>query len=161
MTKSLSIPFYYTLFFLYIEPISALAGAYYAYFQPDQYLHDTYHLDLSAITSQPRSTYIVLTQLANLYLLFAINEALVLRSSLKSHNLDIFKTVLVGLLIADFGHLWSLAGNGYGDEVYWTFWEWNAMMWGNIGFVYLGALTRIAFLAGMGLGSSKKGRKVA
>ena len=28
---------------------------------------------------------------------------------------------------------------------------WNAIDWGNLGFVYLGATTRIAFLSGLGL----------
>ena len=80
----------------------------------------------------PLATSIVLNQLANLYLLFAINEGLVLRSST---NIKTWKTLLVGLLIADVGHLWSV--RALGTEVYWYLPSWNAMTAGNVGFVYV------------------------
>ena len=59
---------------------------------------------------------------------------LVLRST---SDLRVWKTVLVGLLIADFGHLYSVHSLGY--AIYYRAWSWNAMHWGNIGFVYVGA----------------------
>jgi len=143
------LPAAYTTFFLFIEPISALVGAFYAHFKPLAYLQMT-HLSSSPTSSStiPLSTNIVLTQLANLYLLFALNEALVLRST---SDLRVWRTVLFGLLLADFGHLYSVSG--LGKEVYWSFWRWNAMDWGNIGFVYAGATMRMLFLAGVGLGT--------
>jgi hypothetical protein len=138
-------PTFYRLFFLTIEPISALVGAYFAHFQPQTYLQLTHAL--SALqTNIPLGTQVVLTQLANLYFLFAINEALVLRSS---SDLRVWRTLLFGLLVADFGHLYSVLGLGTG--VYWKVYEWSAMDWGNVGFVYAGALTRIAFLCGLGI----------
>jgi len=141
------LPIVYTTFFLFIEPFSALIGAYYANFRPLEYLQLTHEASAPSYTSTiPLSTSIVLCQLANLYLLFAINEALVLRST---SDLRVWKTVLFGLLLADFGHLYSV--KGLGSQIYWAFWTWNKMDWGNLGFVYAGATMRILFLAGAGL----------
>ncbi|KAH8658821.1 hypothetical protein BGZ60DRAFT_339933, partial [Tricladium varicosporioides] len=139
------LPRLYSLFFLVIEPLSALVGAYYAHFQPSTYLTLT-NPSSPASKNLPLSTNIVLTQLANLYLLFALNEALVLRST---SDLTVWRTVLVGLLIADFGHLYSVKSLGLG--IYWKLWEWNSMAWGNVGFVYAGACMRMCFLSGVGL----------
>jgi hypothetical protein len=143
-----TIPLPYRLFFLTIEPLSALLGAYFAHFKPHLYLRLT-HLPSSPISPAfiPTSTLISLSQLANLYLLFALNEALVLRAA--SSNLSVWRTLLFGLLIADLGHLYSVAPLGGG--VYWRAWEWNVMAWGNVGFVYAGAATRVCFLLGVGM----------
>ena len=140
----------YRYFFLYIEPISAFYGAYYAYFQPQTYL------DLTHAASSPKhgistSVQIVLAQLANLYFLFAINEALVLRTT---SDLRVWRTVLFCLLIADLGHLCSVQAAGW--HIYWNVSSWNAIDWGNVAFVYIGASMRLAFLLGFGVGPSKE-----
>lgn len=152
-------PTIYKLFFLYIEPISALVGAYYAHFQQAQYLHMTSSPTASApqfyvfdTLAKVPTVVMTLSQLANLYLLFAINEALVLRST---RDLNVWRALLIGLLIADVGHLWSVMPL-FSKGVYWRFWEWNAMYWGNIGFVYVGASMRVAFLAGLGIDSGTR-----
>ncbi|KAJ7598470.1 hypothetical protein C8J56DRAFT_914143 [Mycena floridula] len=149
--------FPYRLFFLYIEPVSALAGAFYAAFLPEAYLRD---LSLPS-TIAPESlmpvlstqTTMALLQLANLYLLFALNEHLVLSST---NNLKTWRRLLFCLLVADFGHLYTMAP--LGAEVFWRVQDWNAMVWGSVGFVYMGATMRIAFLAGSGLGNDEKKR---
>ncbi len=144
-----SLPLLYRLFFLFAEPVSALVGAYFAHLRQHDYLTLT---DSSTAPSEiPRGTAIALSQLANLYLLFAINEALVLRST---SDLHVWRTVLFGLLVADFGHLYSVSP--LGAEIYWSVAKWNAIDWGNIAFVYLGASMRIAFLAGVGLGTKPR-----
>ncbi|KAI0199618.1 hypothetical protein F4808DRAFT_432279 [Astrocystis sublimbata] len=144
-----TLPLAYRVFFLVIEPISALVGAYYAHFRQDDYLRLTD--DSSAPSSAiPLGTSIVLSQLANLYLLFALNEALVLRCTA---DLTVWKALLLVLLIADFGHLLSVSARG--ASVYWDFTRWNAIDWGNVPFVYLGASMRIAFLSGIGIGGGK------
>jgi hypothetical protein len=156
MPPAFKLPAFYSAFFLFIEPISALVGAFYAHFKPLVYLQLTHTASAPAyISTIPLSTSIVLDQLANLYLLFAINEALVLRST---SDLRVWKTVLFGLLLADFGHLYTV--RGLGTERYWNALKWNAIDWGNVGFVYTGAITRICFLLGVGLGT-KKGREAA
>ncbi|KAF8863782.1 hypothetical protein BDZ45DRAFT_670022 [Acephala macrosclerotiorum] len=154
---SFKLPAYYTAFFLIIEPVSALVGAFYAHFRPLDYLQLT-HASSSAYadaSSIPTSTLIVLSQLANLYLLFAINEALVLRST---SDLTVWRTVLFGLLVADFGHLYTV--RQLGVEIYWNALQWNKMDWGNVGFVYMGAMMRMLFLAGVGLNTAS-GREAA
>lgn len=150
-TTALDIPPYYRHFFLIIEPISAIVGAYFAHFQPQKYLELTHAASAPALHI-PTGTSIVLSQLANLYLLFAINEALVLRST---SDLRVWRTLLFGLLIADFGHLFSVAK--LGTDVYWKVQLWSAIDWGNVAFVYVGAMTRIAFLCGIGLGNETRG----
>ena len=153
-----AIPLFYRYFFLYIEPASTILGAYYAFFQQQIYLNLTHSLS-APLTGIPMSTSIVLYQLSNLYLCFAINEALVLRVS---SDLRVWQALLIGLLIADIGHLYSV--NSLGLQIYWNFMKWNAIDWGNIGFVYLGASTRIAFLLGFGFpvrSSPTRRRRVA
>ena len=142
-------PFPYRIFFLYIEPISALAGAYYAAIHPSRYLLDLVSPIQSDFTSvvPDTSTRMGLSQLANLYLLFALNEHLVLSST---SSLKTWNRLLFCLLVADFGHLATMIPAG--PEIFWNVWKWNAMAWGSVGFVYLGATLRLCFLAGVGLG---------
>lgn len=144
------IPFIYRAFFLYIEPFSTIVGAYFAWFQPKYYLTLT-HQSSAPLFSTPTGTEVALRQLGNLYFAFTLNEALVLRAT---SDIRVWKTLLFGLLLADFGHCLSCLplGTGY----YYEFWEWNAIAWGNIGFVYCGATLRTCFLLGLGLGAGKK-----
>lgn len=159
MAQETYIPRLYAIFFLYVEPFSALVGAYYAYFVPAVYLSltsfPTQTLTPTTTTNSSKpldlATTTALAQLANLYLFFALNEALVLRSTT---NLTVWRTLLFGLLVADVGHLWSVSG--FGSGVYTNPWQWNEMMWGNVGFVYMGAAMRICFLSGVGLATKKK-----
>lgn len=150
-------PVWYQAFFLYLEPVSTVVGAYYAHLQPNTYLALTHAASAPPITGgllPPLGTKIVLSQLANLYFAFALNEALVLRSS---YDIRVWKTLLLGLLIADFGHLYSVAPLGL--SIYWEPQRWNAIDWGNLGFVYVGALTRISFLLGIGIKSHGRKQK--
>lgn len=150
---SFRLPLIYTTFFLTIEPLSTLLGAYFAYFQPSSYLSLTTPLTpLSAVI--PPSTAIVLQQLANLYLLLSITEALLLRTTA---DLAVWRVFLFALLVADVGHVWSVR-EAVGWEGYWKVWGWNAMDWGNLGFVYVAAALRVAFLAGVGLPTKVKGK---
>ncbi|EME88154.1 uncharacterized protein MYCFIDRAFT_26449 [Pseudocercospora fijiensis CIRAD86] len=142
------IPWPYRLFFLYIEPISTLVGAYFAHFQQAYYMHHTYSTDTHLLAVSTRES-IVLSQLANLYLAFTLNEALVLRAT---NNRRVWNTLLLVLLLADFGHLYSVKAAGL--HLYTAVTQWNAMYWGNLGFVYIGALHRTCFLLGIGLPAS-------
>lgn len=147
-------PLLYRLFFLYLEPISAILGAYFAHIQPSTYLQLTHAASVPGEDSiLPLSTIVVLSQLANLYFLFALNEGLVLRAT---GDIRVWRVLLFGLLVADFGHLYSLYPLGI--DKYWRFWTWNAMDWGNIAFVYAGAVMRISFLLGLGLPERRKGK---
>jgi hypothetical protein len=135
--------------------VATAAGAYYAFFGQREYMDMTMASDLNVLSAQDGSSIgvstresIVLNQLANMYLAFALNEGLVLRSTRDVH---VWRVFLFVLLLADFGHLYSVVDAG-SAELYWQFWRWNAMYWGNLGFVYVGASFRTAFLLGLGLG---------
>lgn len=143
-----SLPLAYRLFFLVIEPIATLVGAYYAFYRPEEYLQLT-HAE-TALPVTPLGTKVALSQLANLYLAFALNEAIVLRST---SDLRVWKALLFGLLVADFGHLYTV--RALGIRVYYNVWSWNAIDWGNVAFVYCGAAMRISFLTGVGMGNAK------
>ena len=149
---SFAVPFIYRAFFLCVEPLSVLAGAYLAHARQADYLRLSHAA--SAPSPVPMGTSIVLSQLANMYLFFALVEALVLRAT---SDIRVWKTLLFCLLIGDFGHLYSV--HQLGLPIYWSAFDWNAIDWGNIPFVYLGATLRVAFLANVGLGAPKHGAK--
>ena len=138
------IPAFYRLIFLWLEPISILAGAIYAHFLTSTYL-DLTHKPTAPGASVPVSTQIVMTQLANLYLGLAILEASVLRAT---SDVKVWRTFITGLLIADFGHLYSVAP--LGSSIYFAYGRWNSIDWGNIPFVYFLAIVRSLFLLGVG-----------
>jgi len=145
-------PLLYRLFFLYLEPISTILGAYLAHVQPSTYLQLTHAASAHGEDATlPLSTKVVLSQLANLYFLFALNEGLVLRAT---RDIRVWRVLLFGLLVADFGHLYSVYPLGI--DKYWRFWMWNIMDWGSIAFVYAGAAMRISFLLGLGLPERRK-----
>ena len=145
-------PLPYRLFFLYLEPISAILGAYFAHVQPSTYLQLTHAASAPGEDATlALSTKVVLSQLANLYFLFAVNEGLVLRAT---RDIRVWRVLLFGLLVADVGHLYSVYPLGI--DKYWRFWVWNIMDWGNIAFVYAGAAMRISFLLGLGLPERRK-----
>ncbi|KAF2875631.1 hypothetical protein BDV95DRAFT_484191 [Massariosphaeria phaeospora] len=144
------IPRLYRAVFLYIEPLSTLVGALFAHFQQHRYLQLTHAASApAAAAAVPVSTSIVLTQLANLYLLLCINEALVLRATA---DVNVWTVFLAGLLLADFGHLYSV--RLVGGAVYWRFWDWNPIDWGNVGFVYFLAGVRLMLFARVGFGAA-------
>lgn len=138
------IPAFYRIMYLWIEPASILSGAIYAHFLTATYLEQT-HPASAPGPSVPVATQVVMTQLANLYLGLTILEALVLRAT---SDVKVWRAFITCLLIADFGHLFSVAP--VGSWVYWQYWRWNAIDWGNVPFVYYLAITRSLFLLGVG-----------
>jgi hypothetical protein len=140
----------YRLIFLYVEPVSIFTGAVYAHLLQATYL-DLTHAASAPGPLVPISTRIVLSQLANLYLGLGLLEAFVLRAT---SDLKVWRVFLAILLLADVGHLYSVAP--VGAAIYWEYWRWNAIDWGNLGFVYFLAVTRTLFLLGVGSQSSVK-----
>ena len=124
-----------------------------AFWQQKEYMRLTHPTDPGNLLGVTTTESIVLNQLANLYFVFALNEALVLRAT---NDRNVWRMFLLGLLIADFGHLWSV--HPIGKEVYIKFWNWNMMYWGNLGFVYIGAAMRTAFLLGIGLSDGESAK---
>lgn len=144
------IPLPYRVFFLWVEPAATLVGAFYAWFRPETYLQLTNSASAPGLLGLPTATQIVLRQLGNLYLAFTLNEAIVLRSTV---DLRVWRSLLLVLLIADVGHVYTCRPLGTG--IYLDIINWNAIDWGNLGFVYCGATFRICFLAGVGLASKQ------
>ncbi|KAK3903182.1 NADP-dependent alcohol dehydrogenase [Staphylotrichum tortipilum] len=128
-----TLPLLYRLFFLLIEPLATLVGAYFALFDQETYLNLSH--GSSAPTTIPLGTSIVMSQLGNMYFALALSEALVLRST---SDLRVWKAVIISLLVADVGHLYTV--RVLGPQIFWSVSEWNAIDWGNIGY-YLTALT--------------------
>ncbi|PTB66282.1 hypothetical protein BBK36DRAFT_19970 [Trichoderma citrinoviride] len=122
----LRLPLAYRLFFLFLEPISALAGAYYAHFRQQRYLQ-LLHGATAPARLVPVGTSVAMSQLANMYLSFAINEALVLRAT---RDLRVWRAVLLVLLIADLGHLYSI--KELGPAIYYNVTGWNIGDLGNV-----------------------------
>lgn len=142
--KAYPLPLIYRLVFLFVEPAVALVRAYYIHSRPGEFLAMT-HAG-SAVGPVPTATVVALSQFGNLYLLFAVNLTLVLRST---GNLRVWRALLIGLLIADIGHLYCF--RPLGASIYWDVTRWNILHLANIPLAYACAALRIAFLAGVGL----------
>lgn len=150
-----SIPEYYTVFFLWVEPIATLAGAVAAAFFGHDYLVMTHaQTTPSKILGLPIATDVAMRQLGNLYMAFALSEALVLRST---NDVKVWRAMLTAFICADVGHLVACFPAG-GFSQYYNVLEWNLMAYGNLLFVYCGAALRICFLAGVGLGPKRAKR---
>jgi hypothetical protein len=139
---------FYRLIFLYLEPLSIFVGAIYAHSLQPTYLALTHSASAPGASDVPISTQIVMTQLANLYLGLGILEASVLRAT---SDVKVWRAFIIGLLIADVGHLYSVAP--VGSWVYWQYWRWNSIDWGNVAVVYFLAVTRCCLLGGVGFGN--------
>jgi hypothetical protein len=149
-----TIPLPYTVFFLWVEPVATLIGAFFAAFRPRDYLELTHAASSpTKLLAVPTSELVVLQQLGNLYTVFALLEAFVLRST---SDIKVWRTFLIALLIADFGHL--LACYPIGLQSYYDVPSWNAMYYGNYLFVYVGAAFRTSFLLNIGMGGARRAK---
>lgn len=148
-TTTPSLPLLYHIWFLYLEPIFALNGAYLAYFQPSTYLHMTSFQSLSSsYPTAPPSTIHVSIHVAALYLFFTLAEALVLRVT---NDRKVWKALLLSMLGSDLVYvvgLWKASG-GSGEWV--RPWMWDGVGWGNYGTTWWALGMRLAFLGGVGL----------
>ena len=152
----LLLPLPYRLFFLLLEPISALLGAYFCHLRQAHYLELLQHAPHPASEDAivPLGASVALSQLSNMYFFFALNEAIVLRST---WDLRVWRSVLLVLLIADFGHLYSMKELGW--DIFYDVSRWNVGDLGNIPWVYAGATMRICFLSGVGLGERQVNKR--
>ncbi|KAF7909072.1 uncharacterized protein EAE98_010806 [Botrytis deweyae] len=143
---------FYRIFLLYIEPILALSGAYLAYFEPYKFIHGTAPSSLSenfvslssTLTPDPVIQFLS-TDIAALYVLFTINEAVVLRLT---RDYSVWKTVVFAMLLCDVGHFWGIYK---ADSVgIFNVGEWSTEELINYGILGFGSALRIAFLLGFG-----------
>lgn len=137
----------YRIFLLYIEPVLALSGAYLAFFKPAKFIFSTAPSSISSpfitLASHDPVIKFLSTDIAALYVLFTINEAVVLRLT---RDYSVWKAVVFAMLVCDVGHLWGVYEAdpmGSLNVGGWTFEESI-----NNGILVFGAILRIAFLSG-------------
>ncbi|KAF4634246.1 hypothetical protein G7Y89_g3860 [Cudoniella acicularis] len=137
----------YTIYFLWVEPLFALAGTYLCLFDPARFLTGTVPVPGLSIETKIISpvSHLILTNIGSLYVLFAIVEGITLRVTKER---EVWFTILGALLISDVGHLYaaySIAPSHASD-----FMSWNSDEWINYGTLTLGFLLRLAFMLGLG-----------
>lgn len=144
---------FYRLLFLYLEPLVLLAGAVIAFFLPSTYL-STIHavpppsvLYPNILTSHP-TLRILTAGLANVYMLFCLFEACILRAT---DDVHVWRTFLACALWGDLAHLAIFSGLGVnvGEDLLglgMADWAKPVLM----------ILARIAFLLGLGMKVEKR-----
>lgn len=142
------IPFAYKFLILWFEPFAALNGAVMCLFTPDAYFETVSPL-WTPLASSPHFQ-VVFDQLAATYVLFAFNEAVVLRLT---SDLRVWKAVLLGIVVCDLLHIYATgkALGGLHMLVSPALWRWQD--WVNLLMLYVPISMRIAFCLGVGIRS--------
>jgi hypothetical protein len=94
---------------------------------------------------------VIFDNLAATYVLFAFNEAVVLRVT---DDIRVWKAVIAGILCCDLVHLYA-SHNALGKDVFWNPQLWRQDDWVNDGTLYLGMVIRSLFLLGVGFTNPK------
>lgn len=134
------IPLLYRVFVLWLEPAMAFNGAILCHFNPTFFLYT-----MSATAKYSPSSQVIFDQLAATYVLFAFNEAIVLRIT---SDLRVWKAIILGILICDFLHLyasWCAMGEAFVRP-----WLWRPEDAMNLGLLYVPVMLRISFLGEVG-----------
>lgn len=137
-------PLVYRAWFLWLEPIMAFGGSILCHFDPVSFLRT-----MSATSLYSPSSQVIYDQLAATYVLFAFNEAVVLRVT---KELRVWKVMMVGLLLCDCLHLyasWSILGT----QIFFSPWLWRPEDRVNLILLYIGAILRAAFIREAGFAS--------
>ncbi|KAH7132491.1 hypothetical protein B0J11DRAFT_503660 [Dendryphion nanum] len=137
------IPFLYRLFFLYLEPAFALNGAIMCHFSPLSFLRT-----MSATAPYIPATQVIFDQLAACYVLFAFNEAIVLRVT---KDIRVWRAMMLGMVLCDCLHI-NGSWNVMGWEASTKPWLWRGEDAVNMIILYGFTLLRLAFLGGWGVG---------
>lgn len=145
------IPLIYRIFFLYMEPVMAFNGAILCHWYPTIFLNT-----MSATAKYAPSNQVIYDQLAATYVLFSFNQAVLLRTS---KDLKVWKTVLVGILLCDFIHLYSM-WCVMGTQVFLSPQLWRSEDWVNLVLLYGPVVLRSSFLAEVGFKKSYSEKKI-
>ncbi len=152
MASRAEIPLVYRALFLYFEPLAAFGGAIQSHFLPLEFLSTFLVAPPSAVSADYQ---IIFDQLAATYLLFAWNEAVVLRLTA---DLKIWKAIIFGILMCDLVHLYGSLG-ALGPEIFWNPALWRWQEWLNFSMLYVPGALRLSFLFGIGLGGRSTGSR--
>ncbi|KAF1973963.1 hypothetical protein BU23DRAFT_462728 [Bimuria novae-zelandiae CBS 107.79] len=136
------IPIAYRTLLLYVEPCMALSGSFLCLFYPRVFLHT-----FSPYLAYHSDNQIIYNQLAATYILFAFNQAVVLRVA---NDIRVWKAIVMGILLCDTVHLWAgfvvMHQDGTSSPAVWRLEDWVA-----VGSLVVPMSLRIAFLAGVGV----------
>lgn len=92
----------YRVYFLWFEPLAALAGTYLCFFDPEYFINVTVPSPaLAAAYPVTPVLQMMMQNLGCLYALFAINEGIVLRLTREK---SVWYTVLLSMIVTDLGH---------------------------------------------------------
>ncbi|KAG9232460.1 hypothetical protein BJ875DRAFT_466758 [Amylocarpus encephaloides] len=149
------IPLLYRIFFLYIDPLICLSGIYIFFTSPILYITNGTPTTISHSHPDPTVllngfTDYLLTSLGSYALFVFAMQILLLHgfNDAAAIKLRIWKRVQFGILLIDLGLLygvWRADPAGF-----WKVAEWDQGDWTNNGILGFVALTRTAFLVGLG-----------
>ncbi|KAL2200768.1 hypothetical protein P885DRAFT_74604 [Corynascus similis CBS 632.67] len=148
-SASTSLPFAYRLTLLVLEPLFALNGALMVFRDPTGYAAGmTRDLELASRAYDPRANGFLYTQLGAAWLLFAFNEAVVLRLV---DDLRIWRLLCWGKLISDVAFVISSAQAVGGWESFVQFGVWSAFDWAVFVSTFGPMLVRVLVVLGIGV----------
>lgn len=139
--KIADVPFIYRFLFLYFEPAGALIGSLLLHFHPQPFL-----TTMAPTLKETPSHQVVYDMLAATYVLFAFNEAVILRLT---DDLRIWKALLCGILLCDAIHLYG-SWTALGSDMFWNplNWRWEDAV--NLGSLWGQGALRLAFIREVG-----------
>jgi hypothetical protein len=148
----------YTIFLLWVEPLSTFLGTMQTLFTPKPFLAiiTPARADIQASPTPVES--LLLVQLGSMYLNFAFVGAVLLRY-VGSQRLDIWRLVVFSQTLSDMGHLyglWLVARLVGAESLFWNPMEWRTEDVMNLGLTWFGFVLRIAFLMGIGVQSGRR-----
>ena len=154
-SHNLHIPWPYTLFYLYLEPLFAFLGSLQAAFIPAQYLTFFTPRTHPLISTNSQITHSIfqvpLDQVAACYVLFAWNEAITLRVA--RNDIRVWKAVLGGIAVCDVLHL-AGAYRVMGSEAFVNPILWRSEDWVNMVLLWPPLASRLAFILEVGVKKS-------
>ncbi|KAM6513621.1 hypothetical protein FALCPG4_016005 [Fusarium falciforme] len=138
----INLPFVYRAVLLYFEPAGAVVGALLLHFRPAIFLNG-----MAPVAKYAPNNQIIYDQLAATYILFAFNEAIILRTT---NDMRMWRAILIGILVCDAIHLYA-SWAALGGTVFWDPRAWRLEDWVNLGCLWGQAAVRLAFMARVGL----------
>ncbi|MCJ1442717.1 MAG: hypothetical protein MMC23_003214 [Stictis urceolatum] len=136
--------FYHTI--TLIEPLLAFGGALQNLLKPEDYLHA-----LTTLTTYDQYTRFLYTQLAGAWLVFAFNEAIVMRFN---DDLGFWRLMCLGMLLSDVPYCWSTVEAAGGWSEFVKVGGWRAYEW----MVFLTTMGPVGVRACVAAGIGLKGR---
>lgn len=143
-----TLPLVYRALFLYFEPLAALLGTFTLHVYPSTFLNGMCQGSRYASDNQ-----IIYDQLAGTYMLFAFNEAVVLRLT---RDMLVWRAIIIGTLLCDALHIYA-SWTALGSSVFWDPRAWRVEDWSdwiNLGSLWGQAAIRVAFLLQIGFNKS-------